>query len=64
MLKWLEFKLCANKGFLSFLSTFAHKVVKTWFALHETLHPTLAGIYYFVKVARILNHCHILKITW
>ena len=39
-------------------------VVQTWFVLHETWHTILFGIYYCVEVVRIVNHCHILNITW
>ena len=50
--------------FLSFFSTFAHKVTQIWFVLHETLHTTLFGICYCVEVVRIVSHFHILNITW
>ena len=48
---------------LSFFATFAHKVDKTWFVLHETWHTTLFSIYYCTEVVRIENHSHMLEIT-
>ena len=51
-------------GFLSYFSTFAHKVAQTWFILHETWHTTLFGISYCAEVVRIVNYSHILNITW
>ena len=50
-------------GFLSIFVTFAHKVARTWFILHETWHTILFGIYYCVEVIRIENHRHMLEIT-
>ena len=38
-----------------FFGTFAHKVVQTWFVLHQTWHTTLFGIYYCVDLVRIQN---------
>ena len=38
-----------------FFGTFAHKVVQTWFVLHETWHTTLFGKYYCVELVRIKN---------
>ena len=50
--------------FLSVFGTFTHKVVQTWFVLHETLHYTFFGIYYCVEIVRIENNSHMLEITW
>ena len=60
------FKLRANFGFcgfLSFLGTYTHKVVKTWFVWHETWHTTRFYIYYCVKMVRIEKNCNMLDIT-
>ena len=48
---------------LCVFATFAHKVARTWFVLHDTWHTTLFGIYYFVEVVSIENHSHLLQIT-
>ena len=48
--------------FLSVFGTFAHKVAQTWFVLHETWHTTLFGIYYCIKMVKIKNHSHMLKL--
>ena len=73
MLKLLELKIiviCLKLramlrfyGYLSFLSTFAHKVAQTWFALHETWHTTIFVIYYWVEVVRIENNSPMIEIT-
>ena len=48
--------------FLSFFFTFAHKVVQTWFVLHETRQRILFGIYYSVIMVTIENYSHMLEI--
>ena len=53
---------CDFEG-ISYLGTFAHKVVKTWFVLHVIRHTTLFGIYNCAEMVRILNNSHILNIT-
>ena len=44
------------------MCTFVQKVAQTWVVLHETLHTTLFGIYYCVKVVWIENHSQMLEI--
>ena len=51
-------------GFLSYLGTFAHKIVQTWLVLHVIWHRTLLGMYYCAEMVSILNHSHILNINW
>ena len=54
-----------NYDFMDFFfifGTFVHNLAQTWFVLHETLHPTLFGIYYCVEVVRIENNSDILEI--
>ena len=73
VLKWLKFKIiviCKKLrvklrfyGFSSVFSSFRHKVAQTWFLLHETWHTTLFAIYYCIKMVKIENHSHMLKIT-
>ena len=50
-------------SFFSFFGTFSHKVIQTWFVLHETWHPTLFSLYYCVEMVRLENNSHVLKIT-
>ena len=49
---------------LSYFGSFAHKVTQSSFVLHQTWHTTLIGIYDCVEVVRIVNHSHVLNITW
>ena len=51
-------------GFLNDFDTFAHKVPQTRFALHETRHTTQIGRYYCIEVVTVVNHSHIINITW
>ena len=49
--------------FLSFFGTFSHKVVQTWFVLHESWHTTLFGIFFYVDMVRFENNCQMLEVT-
>ena len=51
-------------GFLSCFLNFMHKVVHTWFVLHENWHTTLFGINDCVEVVRNENNSHMLEITF
>ena len=54
---------CDFKSVFNVFGTFAHKVAKTWFDLHESWRTTLHGTYYCVEVLRIENYCDMLEIT-
>ena len=72
VLKWLELKILVIcwklhvklrfYAFLSAFGTFAHRVAKTWFVLHETWHTILFGIYSCVEVFKMENNIHMLEI--
>ena len=45
-----------------FCGTFSHKVVQTWFVLHETWQETLFGICYCVEMVRVETNSNMLKL--
>ena len=49
--------------FLITFGTFSHKVVQTWFVVHEIWRTTEFGIYYCVEMVIIENNSHMFKIT-